>query len=102
MDYNKDLISAFLATTVFYKAVTYHSGSASELAYFFLLFFFFLKAHSSVEKAGLISLVKMKFLPVDENFSLRGETLKNAIAEDRNKGLVPVFVCSAFWLGVLT
>ncbi|NWU59412.1 DCHS decarboxylase, partial [Dromas ardeola] len=52
------------------------------------------QAHSSVEKAGLISLVKMKFLPVDENFSLRGETLKKAIAEDRNKGLVPVFVCA--------
>ncbi|XP_042680523.1 histidine decarboxylase isoform X2 [Centrocercus urophasianus] len=53
-----------------------------------------LQAHSSVEKAGLISLVKMKFLPVDENFSLRGETLKKAIAEDRKKGLVPVFVCA--------
>ncbi|XP_057289190.1 histidine decarboxylase isoform X1 [Pezoporus wallicus] len=52
------------------------------------------QAHSSVEKAGLISLVKMKFLPVDENFSLRGETLKKAIAEDRKKGLVPVFVCA--------
>ncbi|NXN47485.1 DCHS decarboxylase, partial [Rhinoptilus africanus] len=52
------------------------------------------QAHSSVEKAGLISLVKMKFLPVDENFSLRGETLKKAIAEDRSKGLVPVFVCA--------
>ncbi|NXG07121.1 DCHS decarboxylase, partial [Sakesphorus luctuosus] len=52
------------------------------------------QAHSSVEKAGLISLVKTKFLPVDENFSLRGETLKKAIAEDRKKGLVPVFVCA--------
>ncbi|NXD38247.1 DCHS decarboxylase, partial [Copsychus sechellarum] len=52
------------------------------------------QAHSSVEKAGLISLVKIKFLPVDENFSLRGETLKKAIAEDRRKGLVPVFVCA--------
>ncbi|XP_065703856.2 histidine decarboxylase isoform X2 [Patagioenas fasciata] len=52
------------------------------------------QAHSSVEKAGLIALVKMKFLPVDENFSLRGETLKKAIAEDRKKGLVPVFVCA--------
>lgn len=36
----------------------------------------------------------MKFLPVDENFSLRGDTLKKAIAEDRKKGLVPVFVCA--------
>ncbi|KAF1502944.1 Histidine decarboxylase, partial [Eudyptula minor] len=52
------------------------------------------QAHSSVEKAGLISLVKVKFLPVDENFSLRGETLKKAVAEDRKKGLVPVFVCA--------
>ncbi|NWX82609.1 DCHS decarboxylase, partial [Nothoprocta pentlandii] len=52
------------------------------------------QAHSSVEKAGLITLVKMKFLPVDKNFSLRGETLMKAIEEDRNKGLVPVFVCA--------
>ncbi|NWX31211.1 DCHS decarboxylase, partial [Notiomystis cincta] len=52
------------------------------------------QAHSSVEKAGLISLVKIRFLPVDENFSLRGDTLKKAIAEDRKKGLVPVFVCA--------
>lgn len=50
------------------------------------------KAHSSVEKAGLISLVKMKFLPVDEHFSLRGKTLRRAIEEDRKRGLVPVFV----------
>ncbi|XP_067412221.1 histidine decarboxylase isoform X2 [Emydura macquarii macquarii] len=52
------------------------------------------QAHSSVEKAGLIALVKMKFLPVDENFALRGEALKKAIEEDRSQGLVPVFVCA--------
>ncbi|XP_066491107.1 histidine decarboxylase [Tiliqua scincoides] len=52
------------------------------------------QAHSSVEKAGLISLVKMRFLPVDENFSLRGETLRKAIEEDRSRGLVPIFVCA--------
>lgn len=50
------------------------------------------QAHSSVEKAGLISLVKVKFLPVDENFSLRGEALQKAIKEDRERGLVPIFV----------
>lgn len=50
------------------------------------------QAHSSVEKAGLISLVKMKFLPVDDNFSLRGEALQKAIQEDKERGLVPVFV----------
>ncbi|XP_077329499.1 histidine decarboxylase [Lithobates pipiens] len=52
------------------------------------------QAHSSVEKAGLISLVKVRFLPVDENFSLRGETLQAAVEEDRKRGLVPVFVCA--------
>ncbi|XP_057344782.1 histidine decarboxylase isoform X5 [Manis pentadactyla] len=52
------------------------------------------QAHSSVEKAGLISLVKMKFLPVDDNFSLRGEALKKAIEEDKKRGFVPVFVCA--------
>ncbi|KAM6201968.1 histidine decarboxylase [Rhynchocyon petersi] len=52
------------------------------------------QAHSSVEKAGLISLVKMRFLPVDDNFSLRGDTLQKAIEEDKERGLVPVFVCA--------
>ncbi|XP_026565492.1 histidine decarboxylase isoform X2 [Pseudonaja textilis] len=52
------------------------------------------QAHSSVEKAGLISLVKMRFLPVDENFALRGETLSRAMEEDRSRGLVPIFVCA--------
>ncbi|KAG8505321.1 Histidine decarboxylase [Galemys pyrenaicus] len=52
------------------------------------------QAHSSVEKAGLISLVKMKFLPVDDNFSLRGEVLQKAIKEDKERGLVPIFVCA--------
>uniref|UniRef100_A0A8C3XLR9 Histidine decarboxylase n=1 Tax=Chelydra serpentina TaxID=8475 RepID=A0A8C3XLR9_CHESE len=46
-------------------------------------------AHSSVEKAGLIALVKMKFLP-------------KALEEDRNQGLVPVFVSAAegLWLHI--
>ncbi|XP_005376731.1 PREDICTED: histidine decarboxylase [Chinchilla lanigera] len=52
------------------------------------------QAHSSVEKAGLISLVKIRFLSVDDNFSLRGEVLQRAIEEDRRRGLVPVFVCA--------
>ncbi|XP_007517397.1 histidine decarboxylase isoform X1 [Erinaceus europaeus] len=52
------------------------------------------QAHSSVEKAGLISLIKMKFLPVDEDFSLRGEVLQKAIEADKQRGLVPIFVCA--------
>uniref|UniRef100_A0A3Q1G0P5 Histidine decarboxylase n=1 Tax=Acanthochromis polyacanthus TaxID=80966 RepID=A0A3Q1G0P5_9TELE len=52
------------------------------------------QAHSSVEKAGLISLVKIRFLPTDEQLSLRGDTLKEAIQEDRRRGLVPFMLCS--------
>ncbi|XP_066540804.1 histidine decarboxylase [Hoplias malabaricus] len=52
------------------------------------------QAHSSVEKAGLITLVKIRFLETDEKFSLRGETLIRAIQEDRRRGLLPVMLCA--------
>ncbi|XP_041917733.1 histidine decarboxylase [Alosa sapidissima] len=52
------------------------------------------QAHSSVEKAGLISLVKVRFLPTDENFGLRGSTLQAAIEKDRKNGLIPVMLCA--------
>uniref|UniRef100_UPI0037E90E6C histidine decarboxylase n=1 Tax=Semicossyphus pulcher TaxID=241346 RepID=UPI0037E90E6C len=52
------------------------------------------QAHSSVEKAGLISLVKIRFLPTDGQLSLRGDTLKQAIQEDRRRGLVPFMLCA--------
>ena len=40
----------------------------------------------------MIAMVKIRLLDTDENFSLRGETLENAIKEDRRNGLVPFFV----------
>lgn len=40
----------------------------------------------------MITLIKMRFLPTDEQFSLRGDTLKKAIQEDKAKGLVPFMV----------
>ncbi|XP_055936977.1 histidine decarboxylase-like [Argiope bruennichi] len=52
------------------------------------------QAHSSVEKAGLIGLVKMRYLESDSDWSLRGETLMAAIRRDREKGLIPFFVCA--------
>jgi glutamate/tyrosine decarboxylase-like PLP-dependent enzyme len=51
-----------------------------------------LKAHSCVEKAAMISLVKVKLLPFDKDYSLRGDTLKKAIEEDIEKGLIPFYV----------
>ena len=50
------------------------------------------QAHSSVEKAALLGGVKIRFLDTDENFSMRGHTLAEAIREDKKKGLVPFFV----------
>ncbi|XP_064471206.1 histidine decarboxylase-like isoform X2 [Ornithodoros turicata] len=52
------------------------------------------QAHSSVEKAGLIGLVKMHYVESDENLSLRGHDLKEAMDRDRAKGLLPFYVCA--------
>ncbi|XP_022109835.1 aromatic-L-amino-acid decarboxylase-like [Acanthaster planci] len=51
-------------------------------------------AHSSVERASLISSVKMRMLPCDDKYALRGETLAKAIQEDKAEGLIPAFVCA--------
>ncbi|XP_046992910.1 aromatic-L-amino-acid decarboxylase-like [Schistocerca americana] len=50
------------------------------------------EAHSCVEKAAMISLVKLRVLEPDENGSLRGETLRKALEEDVADGRVPFFV----------
>ncbi|XP_066441122.1 aromatic-L-amino-acid decarboxylase isoform X1 [Eleutherodactylus coqui] len=52
------------------------------------------QAHSSVERAGLISGVRMKKIQSDENFVARGEALKRALEADKAEGLLPVFVCA--------
>ena len=50
------------------------------------------QAHSSVEKAALIGLVRMRFIEVDENLSMRGKPLRSAIEEDIKNGLIPFWV----------
>ncbi|XP_050558278.1 histidine decarboxylase isoform X3 [Spodoptera frugiperda] len=52
------------------------------------------QAHSSVEKAGLIGLVRMRYIESDEHQSMRGDQLEKAIASDKEKGLVPFWVCA--------
>ncbi|KAF2886733.1 hypothetical protein ILUMI_19440 [Ignelater luminosus] len=49
------------------------------------------QANSSVEKAGLLGSMKMRLLPADENCSLPGETLLEAIRKDREAGLIPCY-----------
>ncbi|UYV66628.1 HDC [Cordylochernes scorpioides] len=51
-----------------------------------------LQAHSSVEKAGLIGLVKMRFLESDEDFRLLPDQLRGTLEKDRELGLIPFFV----------
>lgn len=45
-----------------------------------------------MERAGLISGVRMKKIQSDENFTMRGKTLKKALEDDKAEGLIPVFV----------
>lgn len=45
-----------------------------------------------MEKAGLIAMVRVRQLAVDEHFSLRGKTLEEAIRADKEKGLIPFLV----------
>lgn len=52
------------------------------------------QAHSSVEKAGLIGLVKMRYIETDENLSMRGDKLAEAINYDKEMGLIPFFICA--------
>ncbi|XP_046620420.1 tyrosine decarboxylase-like [Neodiprion virginianus] len=50
------------------------------------------ESHSCVEKAAMISLVKLRVLEPDDKCSLRGETLEAALKKDVAEGLVPFFV----------
>lgn len=45
-----------------------------------------------MEKAGLIGLVKLRYIESDTQLSMRGDRLAEAIAKDREKGLIPFFV----------
>ncbi|KAF4517829.1 hypothetical protein B566_EDAN008771 [Ephemera danica] len=49
------------------------------------------QAHSSVERAGLLGGVTLRTIEADNQYRLRGEPLRNAIHEDREKGLFPFF-----------
>ncbi|XP_014245782.1 histidine decarboxylase-like [Cimex lectularius] len=52
------------------------------------------QAHSSVEKAGLIGLVKMRYIESDSDLAMRPDKLKETIEDDKRKGLIPFFLCA--------
>ncbi len=41
-------------------------------------------------------MVKVRQLPVDEHYSLRGKPLEECIQSDKQKGLIPFFVRNFF------
>lgn len=47
------------------------------------------QSNSSVEKAGILSAIKMRLLEADENCVLQGSTLQDAFDEDIAAGLIP-------------
>ena len=49
-------------------------------------------AHSSVERAGLLSDVNIRLLETNSEHKLIGKTLAEAIEEDKKRGLIPFFV----------
>ena len=50
------------------------------------------QAHSCVEKAAMICLVKIRLVETDEDYSMRGDALKKAMENDRAKNLIPFYV----------
>lgn len=45
-----------------------------------------------MEKAGLIGLVRMRYIESDNEFSMRGDALVEALKRDQAEGLLPFFV----------
>ncbi|XP_060103766.1 aromatic-L-amino-acid decarboxylase [Heteronotia binoei] len=58
------------------------------------------QAHFSVEKAGLIAGVKIKEIPTDDKFAVRGSALRKVLDQDKAAGLIPFFFCAT--LGTTT
>ena len=54
------------------------------------------EAHSSVEKAFRLVNANIRFLKTDSKYSLRGDTLLDAIQEDKRNGLIPFAVTGSF------
>lgn len=50
------------------------------------------EAHSSIEKAAKMAIIKLRILDTDDRGRFRGETLRTAIKKDLARGLTPFFV----------
>lgn len=53
------------------------------------------ESNSSVEKASLLASVPMRLLHTDNNYSLRGDVLRDAINKDKANGSIPCCVVAS-------
>jgi len=50
------------------------------------------EAHSCIQKAAKLNMIKMRVIQPDQHDSMRGDNLEEMIVQDINKGLYPFFV----------
>lgn len=77
----------YFSFSIFFSTVS--PNTSDIMKNYFQIF----QAHSSVEKAGLIALVKMRFIECDDELSMRGDAIQEVIDKDREDGLIPFYVC---------
>ncbi|CAH8493193.1 unnamed protein product [Heterobilharzia americana] len=59
-----------------------------------LVGYYSIQAHSSVERAGLISLLQLKAIKSNEHYGMNTTVLEQTIQEDIQNGLIPFFCCA--------
>lgn len=49
-------------------------------------------SHPTIAKIAEVAMIQVRLLETDDKYRLRGETLRRAMKEDRDKGVIPFFV----------
>ena len=88
------LLAARTATFSRYDAAELHKYGEKAAINGKLVAYCSEQAHSSVEKAALVSLVRLRLLPTDASLALQGAALRAAIDRDLHDGLIPFWVCA--------
>ncbi|CAH8607899.1 unnamed protein product [Dicrocoelium dendriticum] len=77
-----------------HKYQTEHPGASVYEAASKLVGYYSDQAHCSVERAGLISMLRLRPIVTDCTYEMRGDDLQRAIEQDLENGLLPFF-CTA-------
>ena len=52
-------------------------------------------SHASIAKIAEVAMIQVRLLETDDKYRLRGETLAQAMKQDKQKGLIPFFVLAS-------